>query len=226
MSPAAIDAVIGRQPWDELRALLAEVGAPDVGGAVDHLRAYTRLVVEWNRGVSNIVSRNDEQRFVQRHLMESIAPARQMRESGATSWVDFGSGAGLPAVPLSIAGVGDRWKLVESRRSKTLFIRKTIQVIVLHGFEVVNDRLENVVSDPSVVRDRDGFTSRATMAIGPTLALAAPLIRAGGCAFLWKGSGAEGEMKADSTWRDAWEFSTLIPVGRGPSVVAIFTRNQ
>lgn len=226
MSPAAIDAVLNRQPWNELRAVLRQVGAHDVESALDRLRTYARLVLEWNSGVSNIVSRNDEQRFVERHLLESIAPARRMRESGSTSWLDFGSGAGLPAIPLAIAGVGDRWKLVESRRTKTLFIRKTLQKIGLSHFEVVHDRLENVVLDPAGARDRDGFTSRATMALAPTLALAAPLISAGGSAFLWKGSGAENEMKEDIGWRENWEFSSLFPVGRGPNIVAIFIRKQ
>src|SRR5262245_9678365 len=241
ITPAAIEAVLRRQPWDTLRRRLADVGAPS--GALERLKTYTRLVLEWNRGVSNIVSRNDEPRFVERHLLESIAPARALRESGATRWLDFGSGAGLPAIPLAIAGIGASWTLVESRRTKTLFLRKAIQEIGLHEFEVIHDRLENVVSGhegnlirqlspgkvdastiPGTPRDRDGFTSRATMPLPPTLSLAAPLIRAGGNAFLWKGSGAEAEMSADPSWREAWDHARTIPVGSGPNIVAIFTR--
>jgi 16S rRNA G527 N7-methylase RsmG len=89
---------------------------------------------------------------------------------------------------------------------------------------VIHDRLENFVADPAVPRDRDGFTSRATMAIAPTLALAAPLIIASGSAFLWKGSGAEVDMAADPSWRDAWDYSATIPVGLGPNVVVRFVR--
>jgi len=44
--------------------MLQQVGAPDVAGALDRLKTYTRLMLEWNRGVSNILSRNDEHRFV------------------------------------------------------------------------------------------------------------------------------------------------------------------
>jgi len=204
--------------------MLEQVGVADVVGALERLKAYTRLMLEWNRGVSNILSRHDEHRFVERHLIESLAPAGAMRESGSTKWLDFGSGAGLPAIPLAIAGIGDSWVLVESRRTKTLFLRKTIQVIGLENFDVINERLENVVSNPGLTLDRDGFTSRATMPLGPTLALAAPLVTAGGSAFLWKGSGVGGEMERDLTWRETWEFKSLIPVGSGPNTVAILTR--
>ena len=193
-------------------------------GALERLKTYTRLVLEWNRGVSNIVARNDEPRFVERHLIESIAPAQALRESGATRWIDFGSGAGLPAIPLAIAGIGASWTLVESRRSKTLFLRKSLQMLVIQNIEVVLDRLENVISDPAFPRDYDGFTSRATMPLAPTLEMAAPIVRTSGSAFLWKGSGAEGEMAADSAWRGDWDYSATIPVGSGPNVVVRFIR--
>jgi 16S rRNA (guanine527-N7)-methyltransferase len=183
-----------------------------------------RMVLEWNRSVSNILSRNDEGRFVERHLNESIAPARSLRGSGARRWVDFGTGAGLPAIPLAIAGIGASWTLVESRRSKTLFLRKTIQVIGLEHFDVIHDRLENVVENPPPSAGWDAFTSRATLTLAPTLKLAAPLVSPGGSAFLWKGSGGEGEMKQDLSWREAWEFSGFIPIGSGPTTVARFTR--
>ena len=220
--PAAIEAALRRQPWDSLRTLLQRIEAPE--NALERLKAYTRLVLEWNRGVSNIVARGDEPRLVERHLIESISPARALRESGATRWIDFGSGAGLPAVPLAIAGVGTHWTLVESRRMKTLFLRKVIHEIGLQYFDVINDRLENAVLDPALDRDRDGFTSRATMALAPTLELAAPLVRASGSAFLWKGSRADAEMAADPSWRKAWDHSASIPVGSGPNIVARFIR--
>ena len=220
----AIDAVIRRQGWDTLRGLLEQGGTTDALAALERLKAYMRMVLEWNRSVSNILSRNDEGRFVERHLSESIAPARSLRESGARRWVDFGSGAGLPAIPLAIAGVGASWTLVESRRSKTLFLRKTIQVIGLDNFEVVHDRLENVVANPPSSAGWDAFTSRATLTLTPTLELAAPLISTAGSAFLWKGSGGEAEMKKDPSWSEAWEFSGFIPIGTGPTTVARFTR--
>src|SRR5580765_3815380 len=115
--------LVGRQPWASLRPLLA--GAP--GGeeaAIAKLRVYALELLKWNRGVSNLISRNDETRLVGRHIAESLVPAGAMRDSGCQRWLDLGSGAGLPAIPLAIAGVGEGWELVESRRNKTLFMRK------------------------------------------------------------------------------------------------------
>ena len=55
--------------------------------------------------------------------------------------VDFGSGGGFPALPLALAGVGERWTLVESRRNKTLFLRRAIQELGAGQVDVLTGRL-------------------------------------------------------------------------------------
>jgi 16S rRNA (guanine527-N7)-methyltransferase len=170
------------------------------------------------------MSRNDHERIVERHLLESVAPAHWLNETTPRNWIDFGSGAGFPAIPLAIAGVAATWTLVESRRTKTLFLRKAIEELSLTDFVVVNDRLENLARDPHRRGAFDGFTSRATMRLGPTLAIAGPLVRSGGSAFLWKGSGHGKEMDQGDEWGDAWEFVGTMGVGSGPNVVARFIR--
>jgi 16S rRNA (guanine527-N7)-methyltransferase len=174
--------------------------------------------------VSNLISHNDEERFVERHLLESVSPAHWLLASGSTRWIDFGSGAGLPAVPLVIAGIRGQWTLVESRRTKTLFIRRALQEISLENVVTVNDRLEGFLDDPKHEGAFDGFTSRATLKLAPTLALASRLIAAGGSAFLWKGSGLEREMEQDLGWRQAWEHAGTEGIGPGSSVVVRFLR--
>jgi len=222
-SATSIESALARQPWGLVLPWL-ERASVDADRALEQLRLYAGRLLEWNRSVSNIMSRADEERIVARHLVESITPAAWLRESGARRWVDFGSGAGFPAIPLAIAGVPGEWTLIESRRMKTLFIRKMIQELSLHDFDVVCDRLENVVMDPARAAGFDGFTSRATMRLGPTLSLAAPIVKVGGSAFLWKGSGVLAEMEKDPAWHEFWAESGSMPVGSGPNVVARFTR--
>ena len=195
---------------------------PDV--TIERLKAYAKLLIEWNRGVSNLISRNDEQRIVERHIAESIEPAAWLKASPATRWLDFGSGAGLPAIPLVIAGVGSSWTLVESRRMKTLFMRKATETLGLKNIEIVVARLEYMVTETERLGAYDGFASRATLALGPTLVLAAKFIAPGGTAFLWKGSQREKEMADDQRWQEFWEFDGLLGIGNGQAVVARFTR--
>lgn len=218
-----VDSIIARQPWGELAPFLERAGI-DVARATERLRAYTTMLLNWNRDVSNLISTNDEQRFVARHLRESVEPVQWIQEAGAGRWLDFGSGGGLPALPLALCGIGESWTLVESRRTKTLFLRKTIQDLGMQNVEVVNDRLENVAEIPENASTFDAFTSRATLTLGPTLKLAAALVRPSGDAFLWKGSRHEQEMEDEPFWRSIWDLNGILPIGSEQTVVCRFKK--
>jgi 16S rRNA (guanine527-N7)-methyltransferase len=210
-------------PWDLLVPhLLRARTDPEV--AIERLKAYTTRVLDWNANVSNLISRHDETRFVERHLLESLEPAHWILESGAENWIDFGSGAGLPALPLALAGIGKRWVLVESRRPKTLFLRKTLEDLQLKNIEIVHSRLEILVDDPEFASRFDGFTSRATLTLVPTLLLAAKVVARNGTALLWKGSRREEEMNEDDSWKTSWEHNGLLGLGSGNIAVAKFLR--
>ncbi|HEY2954535.1 MAG TPA: 16S rRNA (guanine(527)-N(7))-methyltransferase RsmG [Candidatus Eisenbacteria bacterium] len=215
--------VLDRQPWDSLAGCLLKAGA-NPEQTLPRLRRYCELLLQWNRKVSNLISRNDEPRIVPRHLQESLEPAHWLRSSGAGRWLDFGSGGGLPAIPLAIAGVGERWTLVESRRTKTLFMRKVLEELEMPNVDVVLARLEDLIEQPGHAYGYDGFTSRATLPLAPTLKMAASIVRPGGVAFLWKGSKRDEEMAADTAWQVNWDFNDLLGIGDGATAVARFTR--
>jgi len=203
-SPAAIERTLDSQDWKSLVPLLP--GSPaSIDEVVSRLRGHCRALLAWNRSVSNLISKNDEARIVARHVSESLAPARWMAELGIDEWLDFGSGAGFPALPLGIAGIGKRWTLVESRRPKILFLRKLLSEIVIDAkMEVVGARLESVSSDSYQV---GGFTARATKRLSTTLAIASAFVRSGGSAFLWKGSRWAEEIEGDRAWSSWWRLT-------------------
>jgi 16S rRNA (guanine527-N7)-methyltransferase len=215
--------VLDRQPWGLVEQQLVLAGA-NPGDALLRIRRYAELLLEWNRGFSNLISASDESRLIERHVVESLAPAAWIREAGPKSIMDFGSGGGFPAIPLAIAGIGERWVLVESRRNKTLFLRKVSEEIGLRGIEVELARLELLLDDSGRLGKFDAFTSRATIRLGPTLALAGKWVRGGGSAYLWKGSSKAKEMTDDRLWEQSWDLSGSIDVGNGQNSISRFIR--
>ncbi|HVP15058.1 MAG TPA: 16S rRNA (guanine(527)-N(7))-methyltransferase RsmG [Terriglobales bacterium] len=215
--------MLDRQRWDQLVPHLERAGV-DPAATMPRLRAYARLLMDWNRGYSNLISRGDESRFVERHLLESLQPAEWLKSCGAKKWLDFGSGGGLPAIPLAIAGVGNEWTLVESRRNKTLFLRKVVQEIGLGFVHVWLGRLEGLLGPEDGIGLFDGFTSRATLRLSPTLALASRCVGPGGRAFLWKGSSGPQELSAGD-WKKDWVQDGAQDIGSG-IVVLRFTRGS
>ncbi len=215
--------MIERQNWEELAPFIAAAGA-DPKPMIDRLRHFATQVLEWNRGVSNLISRKDEDRIVARHLRESVEAAAWLQESGASRWLDFGSGAGFPAIPLALLGVGTSWILVESRRPKTLFMRKALQDLETTGIEVFHGRLEQLRHEQPEFGTVDAFTSRATMRMAPTLALAGEYVRVGGTAFLWKGSRRDEELEEPSDWTEQWKFEEARTIGVENTAIAKFIK--
>jgi 16S rRNA (guanine527-N7)-methyltransferase len=234
-----------------------DAGIENAEAALGRLRRYVELLLQWNRSVSNLISRNDEPRVLIGHVLPSIELAGWLKSRNLERWCDFGSGGGLPAIPLAICGVGTSWDLVESRRTKTLFLSRCTSELGLTGIRVLRARLEDLIdnvdqptgaaTDPELEdadlesgeleeasaehRDDlvlappyDALSSRATLTLSPTLEYAARIVRPGGEAFLWKGSRMSEELRASSSWRDAWDAGEVKNLSVEHAVVANFKR--
>ncbi len=217
--------------WASLVPLLE--GLPrDASEVMPLLAAYVARLLMWNRTASNLVSRADESRLVTRHLRESLEPARWIAESGSAVCLDFGSGAGLPGLPLAIAGVGAEWLLVESRRPKVLFLRGVVKELGIKNVRPIHARLEEFI-DGSAADDIDMqhnpigvFTSRATLPLVPTLEMAAEVMGPGGHAFLWKGSRREDEWNTAGEIAERWSLEeTRVLEGGEVAVMNLMLRN-
>jgi len=222
--PVDPERLLARMPWGSLWPLLRGSDA-ERDAVLARLRAFAGELLRWNRGVSNLVSHDDEARLVERHLAESLAGLELLNALACKHILDFGSGGGFPAIPLILAGAGERWTLVESRRNKTLFLRRAVQELGLANVSVVTGRLETLVAEtPEAVR-ADAITSRATLKLGPTLGLAAQVVPSGGAAFLWKGSGVHEELAATGEgWRESWSEPRLHAISEGRNSIIVFTR--
>ena len=212
--------------WNSLRPLLEGIHA-DSEVALTRLKAFAAELLRWSQGVSNLISHNDEPRLVDRHIAESLAGISIINRLGCNRLVDFGSGGGFPAIPLALAGVGKHWTLVESRRNKTLFLRRALQELAIANIDVITGRLEVLVEEDPERLGCDGFTSRATMKLGPTLELAAEIVQPGGHAILWKGSGFRDELAATAEdWQGSWTTPVVQMIGDGPNSISVFKRKS
>ena len=109
------------------------------------LKAYTDLLLRWNKRI-NLVSDGDEQSLWQRHILDSLqilqhAPAK------ASSWLDLGSGAGLPGLVCAITAREKRpllnFTLVDADLRKTAFLRDCVHRLDL-DISIESARIEDL----------------------------------------------------------------------------------
>ena len=115
--------------------------------ASDRLLAYLHLLLRWNSQL-NLTAVREPSEIIRRHLVESIQCAQSLPP--AATLLDFGSGAGLPGIPIAIVRPDIRVTLGESQGKKAAFLREAVRVLSLPS-EVYDGRIENML--PSRVFD-------------------------------------------------------------------------
>lgn len=111
------------------------------------LRTYIADLVAWNIR-SNLVAAGDRTRLVRRHVVESLACVPLLDELGGIKLLDLGSGGGFPGIPIKLVRPWLDVALVESRRMKSLFLRREIESLGLRGASAWQARIEEIAELP------------------------------------------------------------------------------
>jgi 16S rRNA (guanine527-N7)-methyltransferase len=109
---------------------------------VEGLSLYYRLVLKWNERL-NLTTLTVPEIFYQRHVLESEFASGLIR-AGTTSLWDLGTGLGIPGIPIAVLRPGMAINLVESNRSKVIFLEEAVSILGLNNASVICERLENL----------------------------------------------------------------------------------
>lgn len=117
--------------------------APLTPEALGRFEAYLALLLKWNARL-NLTSIRNPEGVIRRHFVECIQCAQSLPElqEGATL-LDYGSGAGLPGIPIAICRPNTHVTLAESQRKKAAFLREVVRSLELTA-EVYDGRVEEM----------------------------------------------------------------------------------
>lgn len=180
------------------------------GIQVARLTAYLREVCRWNQ-VVNLTAVRDETGVVRTLLVSSaLWPLPAGWESGAR-FLDVGSGAGIPGLPLKILHPESEWTLLDRSRRKGTFLTYVAGLLQMRGLDVVCADLREFARQTSWLACFDGIVSRAALRLPKILSACLPLLRPGGMLLTQKGEGVEGEIEEarSSCRRFGGEFEAL-----------------
>lgn len=171
------------------------------------LERYVEELRRWQR-IKNLIGPGTLDQIWDRHIADSLQ-LLDLAPPGAVTWVDLGSGAGLPGLPLAIAGrhrPGFHVHLVESNGRKCAFLRHAARTCEA-PVTVHEGRIEAVL--PSLVGRVDVVTARALAPLADLLAWTAPVLKSGITGLFPKGREAEAEL---TEARKSWTFEAeLVP---------------
>ena len=105
------------------------------------LETYKRELLRWNERINLIGPEAKEN--IDAHIDEAVTAANILKPSGNV--LDFGSGGGLPAIPMAIVSPGARFHLVEVDKKKWAFLKHIARVCELNAV-IYGDRLARAVT--------------------------------------------------------------------------------
>ena len=164
--------------------------------------SYLDLLVRWNARINLTAVRAPEE-IVQRHFAECIFAARQIPREVKTL-LDFGSGAGLPGIPIAICRPEIRVTLAESQGKKAAFLREVVRTLGLQA-EVWDRRVEQMPPE----RTFDAVTLRAVDKMAEACRTALARIAAGGFLLAFATRATEPELRRIGGI--AWQEGLPIP---------------
>ena len=118
------------------------------------LAALLDRVVEWNDKV-DLTAARDPDELVDLFVADAAVVAR-LHDRVGEAWVDVGSGAGAPGIPLALLMNGSL-TLIEPKAKRVAFLRTAVGALALDRVSVRRDRCE-AIADKSF----DAAISRAT----------------------------------------------------------------
>jgi len=173
-----------------LRTLLdrgiADLDVPITTTQAASLAEYLDLLIKWNKAY-NLTAVRDPALMVTRHLLDSLAIVPYLQ---GDRFIDVGTGAGLPGVPLALSLPESSFDLLDSNGKKTRFLFQVKTALGLDNMTVHQARVE-AFQPPELF---DAVLSRAFASLADMIDGCRHLLAPGGRFLAMKGQYPEGEL--------------------------------
>ena len=163
--------------------------------ALARLDKYVALLTQWQSRI-NLIAPSTVPQLWTRHIADSLQLLRHAPD--ARIWIDLGSGAGLPGIPIACALAqtpGAQVHLVESNGKKAAFLREAVRITGVPA-QVHAERIENY--GESYSGKTDVVTARALAPLNSLLDQALPFMAEGAIGLFLKGQDIEAELTDSS----------------------------
>lgn len=140
------------------------------------LAELSEFMVEYNKNV-NLTAITDFKEIVEKHFIDSILPFTSLKIAENSSFIDVGTGAGFPSLPLLIWRDDLKGTLCDSLQKRCVYLEKACEKLGIKA-EIVHARAEELGRER---REKYDFaTARAVSAMPVLTEFCLPFVRKDG----------------------------------------------
>ncbi len=169
-----------------LRQHLAQTSLEVSEQQLQQLVQYVQMMDKWNKAY-NLTSVRDPKQMLSKHIVDSVVVAPHLQ---GTSFIDVGTGPGLPGIPLAIMLPEAHFVLLDSLGKRVRFMKQVGFELGLKNIEPVQSRVEEYTQHAPF----DGVLSRAFASLKDMLHWCQHLVDFQGTYFALKGQYPEDEL--------------------------------
>jgi 16S rRNA (guanine527-N7)-methyltransferase len=138
---------------DKLVSLLKQTSLELTTEQINLLIQYVELLTKWNKAY-NLTSVRDPEDMLVKHILDSLMVGEHLN---GDSFIDVGTGPGLPGIPLAILFPEKNFVLLDSLGKRITFLRQVVFQLKLKNVTPVLSRVEKYIPEVPF----DGVLSRA-----------------------------------------------------------------
>ena len=157
----------------------------------EKLRILMDFMLEYNKNV-NLTRITEYDEVIEKHYIDSILPLTMVDVPRGTKFVDIGTGAGFPSLPMKIYRPDIEFTLIDSLGKRITYLDKACEKIGL-SCETVHARSEEAARNKKYRDSFDFATARAVAALNVLCEYCLPYVKKGGYFLALKGAEDETE---------------------------------
>lgn len=147
---------------------------------------YKDLLQSWNKKI-NLTSIKEDEEIIKKHFIDCISIFKFSPIKSMINFIDVGSGAGFPGIPISIIKPDTNIVLLDSLAKRVNFLNCVINTLNLKGVSEIHGRAEDMAREIQYREFFDVAVSRAVGNLSMLSELCIPYVKLGGYFIAMKG---------------------------------------
>ena len=147
-------------------------------------QGFYNLLTIWNKRINltTITSRED---VCGKHFIDSFKPM-EYYDFKRGKYIDIGSGAGFPGIPLAIMNPASNFTLVDSLNKRVMFLEEVVTRLGINNVTCIHNRSEILAQSEEHREKYDYAISRAVAGLPSLCELCIPFVKVGGDFLAYK----------------------------------------
>jgi 16S rRNA (guanine527-N7)-methyltransferase len=155
------------------------------------IEIYKEFLQKYNQNI-NLTRLDSNDKIYADYFYESIIPYKQINFDNIVSFLDIGSGSGIPGVVLKLLYPHLQLTIIESNNKKCIFLKALSKILKIQ-IKILNQRAEDIKENQREYYDL--VTSRAVAMLPIILEISLPYLKIDGICVEPKSLSAEKESK-------------------------------